>query len=228
MRDFQLADEELYSSLSREDKTGIAVAMAENLTEMQQFTGDSCGEFGYYSQTVNPFGKDFFSVVKDRILRFVDSSISYNRYTTQNDRVWIEEILEKGRSAIENSFTPTIVMQDYKLGNTVAEKSGDKWHISGIFDFQEWCFEDGEIDLYRTALVYIDEEDKKCLSAYIGKYLDLVQVRPGFKERLPVYIMLDRMIIWEWAQGTNVAWWDKSLSLKQWGEHYINRVLEVV
>ena len=224
----QLADSKIYKNLSKEDNIGISVAMAKNLSDMQKLTWSHAGEYGYFSQTVNPFGKDFFSLVKDRIIGFVDKSMTYNNSTTKIDKAWIEGLLTKGKSAIESEFVPTIVIQDYKLGNAVAEKASNGWKISGIFDFQEWYFGDGEIDLYRTALCYVDDGDKECLSVYVSNYLKQRQIRPGFKERLPVYILLDRMIIWEWAQRTKRVWWDKALTLKQWSEPYINKILEVI
>jgi len=224
----QLADSAIQAKLSSEDKQGIAMAMAKNLLELHKLTWDFSGQYDLQSKTVKPFEEDFFTVIKNRLINFVDKSMAHNNCTTEKDKTWFEGLIENGEKAIKLDFKPAIIMQDYKQGNVVAIKKDGKWKISGIFDLQEWYFGDSEIDLYRTASYYVEDKDFDCLEIYLNTYLERKQIHPGFKERLPVYVMLDRMIIWEWSQRNKNVWWDKTLTLRQWGEPFVTKILEVV
>ncbi|MFC1727666.1 aminoglycoside phosphotransferase family protein [Patescibacteria group bacterium] len=228
MPGIQLADLDVQAKLSPVDKQGIAVAMAKNLLELHRLTWEFPGEYDPQNKTIKPFKEDFFTVIKNRLINFVDKSMTHNNCTTKKDKTWLEGLIKDGEKAIKLDFTPAIIMQDYKQGNTVAIKEGGEWRISGIFDLQEWYFGDSEIDLYRTASCYVDDKDFDCLGVYLNTYLKQKQIRPGLKKRLPVYVMLDRMIIWEWAQRNKNVWWDKSLTLRQWGEPFVVKILETV
>ncbi|MBD3250119.1 MAG: phosphotransferase [Candidatus Pacebacteria bacterium] len=228
MPGIQLADSEVQKKLSTEDKRGIAIAMAKNLLELHKLTWNFPGQYDLQKKTVKPFAEDFFMVIKNRLINFVDKSLTHNNCTTKEDKIWLENLINDGEEAIRLDFIPAIIMQDYKQGNAVATKKDGVWRISGIFDLQEWYFGDSEIDLYRTASCYVDDANYECLGEYLNTYLSQKQIRPGFKKRLPVYVMLDRMIIWEWAQRNKNVWWDKSSTLRQWGEPFVNKILEAV
>lgn len=228
MPGIQLADSKIQERLTKEEKQGIARAMAKNLIELHKLTWDFSGEYDHQSKTVKPFTEDFFTVIKTRLIGFVDKSMTHNNCTTIKDKTWIEGLLKDGEISIKSDFTPAIIMQDYKHGNTVATKKNGKWKISGIFDLQEWYFGDSEIDLCRTASSYIKSGDLDCLDIYLNNYLKEKQIRPGFKKRLPVYTMLDRIIIWEWAQRNKNIWWDQSMTLREWGEPFVTKSVEAV
>ena len=228
MPGIQLADSDVQKKFSKGDKRGLAMAMAKNLLELHKLTWDFSGEYDPQNKTIKPFEEDFFTVVKNRLINFVEKSMTHNNCTTEKDKTWLRGLIKDGEEAVGLDFIPAIIMQDYKQGNAVASKEGGEWRISGIFDLQEWYFGDSEIDLYRTASCYIEDKDFGCLGAYLNTYLKQKQIRPGFKKRLPVYVMLDRMIIWEWAQRNKNVWWDKILSLRQWGEPFVTKILEAV
>lgn len=228
MPGIQLADSKVQGKLSKEDKRGIAKAMAKNLLELHKLTWVFSGEYDLQNRTVKPFSEDFFTVVKNRLINLVNKSVTHNNRTTKQDKAWIEGLLKDGETAIRLDFIPAIIMQDYKQGNTVAIKKREEWEISGIFDLQEWYFGDSEIDLYRTASCYVESQDIDCLEIFLNTCLEQKQIRPGFKKRLPVYVMLDRMIIWEWAQRNKNVWWDKSLTLREWGEPFVIKALGAI
>lgn len=228
MPGIQLADSEIQKELSTEDKRGIAVAMAKNLLELHKLTWDFSGQYGPQNKTIKPFKEDFFMVIKNRLINFVDKSLAHNNCTTEEDKTWLEGLIKDGEEAIRLDFTPAIIMQDYKQGNAVATKKDGEWKISGIFDLQEWYFGDSEIDLYRMASCYVEYEVFDCLNVYLNTYLKQKQIRPGLEKRLPVYVMLDRIIIWEWAQRNKNVWWNKTLSLRQWGEPFVTKILGAV
>lgn len=228
MPGIQLIDPEVQKRLSQVERVKIATAAALNLVEMHRLTWDCSGEYDPKTKTIKPFQNSFYSVVFDRTKTFVNKCISYNAKTTQKDKDWVLSLLEKAKKWIDSPFTPAVIMQDYRPGNMVARKVGDRWEISGVFDLQEWYFGDSEVDLCRTAAVYIEKGNHECLKEFINKYINNKQIRLGFRERLSAYMLLDRMIVWDWAQRNKNIWWDKRLNLRGWAEPFVNEALKAI
>jgi hypothetical protein len=44
-------------------------------------------------------------------------------------------------------------------------------------------------------------------------------LHPGFAVSFPIYMLLDRLIIWQYGQRHGV-WWAPSLTLRQWAGPY--------
>ena len=101
------------------------------------------------------------------------------------------------------------------------EKIGDKWHITGVFDLMEAYFGDGEADLSRTLATYgigtkrSEERAYAFLQAYFDGQEETV-VRPGFRDRFAVYMLMDRMIIWSY--GRKLGWFDGVCDFRTWCE----------
>ena len=84
-------------------------------------------------------------------------------------------------------------------------------------------FGDGEADLSRQVAQYADE-DLELARTFVRAYAEQMlaygrPLRPGFTERFPTYMLLDRLIIWQFAQRIGV-WWDPKLSLQEWASAY--------
>jgi hygromycin-B 7''-O-kinase len=90
--------------------------------------------------------------------------------------------------------------------------------VSGIFDLMEAFFGDGEVDLPRQTAQYM-REDPDLAQAYVRRYLELRPVRPGFDERFVVYLLWDRLVIWEYFQRPERETpWKGELTLRAWLE----------
>ncbi len=115
-----------------------------------------------------------------------------------------------------DKFTPVFVMQDYKGGNVVVDKINSKWTITGVFDFMEPFFGDGEMDLSRHMFCCLDIGDKKSAVSFIEGYVKAGGFRSGAGLRTPIYALLDRLIIWNFGWRHGRPWWDPSLSFRKW------------
>ena len=56
---------------------------------------------------------------------------------------------------------------------------------------------------------------------FLTTYLQLCAPRPGFRERFSLYMLLDRLIIWEYIQRHEVEVASKMGTLREWTERYI-------
>lgn len=122
-------------------------------------------------------------------------------------------------------FSPVIVHTDYKENNTSAERTGDSWRFTGVFDLGECYIGDGEYDLARTACSYV-HFGADVLRAFFEAQAAGNPRRDGFRERMRLYILLDRLIIWEYGQRNGI-WFPEGLTLRKWAEPLVEMDIAV-
>ena len=138
--------------------------------------------------------------------------------TTAADAEWSESVIAGALDALREPFRPCCVMRDYQENNVnVAWAADGVWQVSGVFDLMGLFFGDGEVALSRQAASYA-ERDASLASEYVWSYLRQRPPRPGFAQRFPLYMLADRLEVWEWAHRTDRVWWDRSLSLQAWAQ----------
>lgn len=223
MPGLQLSKSDVRDKLGAEDRLGIAYAMGETLALLQELTWPCAGEYDLESDTIQPLEVDYSEWVISRIHHYLQLAMLPSDRTTDADVKWVEMMISLGRKALDVPFQPCFVMQDYKEGNVVAERTDGMWRISGVFDYMEPYFGDGEQDLSRSVAWYADE-DLELARAFVQAYVHETckrhkALRPGFAKRFSVYMLLDRLIIWQFAQRHGV-WWDDRLTLREWASQY--------
>jgi hygromycin-B 7''-O-kinase len=58
-------------------------------------------------------------------------------------------LIADAQDALDDTFEPCLLMEDYKEDNVVVIQQEEKWRISGVFDLMQLHFGDGEADLSR-------------------------------------------------------------------------------
>jgi hygromycin-B 7''-O-kinase len=218
MPGLQLSDPSIARGLTRTDRLGMAQAMAENLALMQELTWPCVGGFDLASGTIAPCPVNWAEWVVTDVHRWLDLAHTHSDRTTDADIHWVDALLQTARPALAEPFQPSFVMHDYKELNATFECAGDGWRVSGIFDLMEAFFGDGEIDLSRQTVQYM-QEDPALAQAFVRRYLELRLVRPGFGERFLVYLLWDRLVIWEYFQRPERETpWTCGLTLRAWLE----------
>ncbi|MCU0522320.1 MAG: aminoglycoside phosphotransferase family protein [Anaerolineae bacterium] len=208
--------------LSTEDRLAIARAMGETLAEMQRLISVCAGRYDAATQAVRPFAQAFGDWVIAMIRDCVEEAAHLSDATTDGDRAWVETVIARNRRALEVPFVPCFVMQDFKEDNAVAERVADTWRISGVFDYQDAYFGDGETDLARPVAMYFEDDPGLTLArAFVQAYAERKALRPGFAERFKVYSLLERVLCWQFGQRHGV-WWKPELSLQAWARPYID------
>lgn len=198
MPGLQLADPAITKQLSPQDRLEIAAALGRNLAELQRVGWPYSGKYNAASEQVEAF-PSFAQLITQTIQQGFQNAQSLNANTGPKDRRWLEQTLTKAEKALEVPFSPTVVMEDYKEGNTVVEKNQNTWQVSGLFDFMTCYFGDGEVDLSRQTGAYL-RENPALADAFNYSYLSAKPPREGFEERFAVYMLLDSLIIWDFCQ----------------------------
>jgi hygromycin-B 7''-O-kinase len=218
MPGLHLSDPKVAGALTRTDRLGQAHAMAENLALMQELTWPFVGGFDLASGTIAPYPVSWAEWVVTDVHQWLDVACKHSDRTTDADIAWVDALLHAARHALAEPFRPTFVMHDYKEQNATFERAGDGWRVSGIFDLMEAFFGDGEIDLSRQTAQYT-HEDPELAWAFVRRYLELRPARPGFRERFVVYLLWDRLAIWEYFQRPEQEpYWKRDLTLRAWLE----------
>ncbi len=246
MQGLQLADEEVKKRLSTVEKQGIAYALGENLAQMQKLIWPVAGRYNAATHSVEPFERihtlvwPFSAESSVRSANMESTIISYGeavkeglRYslvhtqeynattTTVEDIAWVEELIAEAQDALNEPFEPCFLMEDYKEGNLVVTQYGERWRVSGVFDFMEGHFGDGEADLSRQIAEYLDE-DPQLAEEFFAAYLKHKLLRPGFAKRFPIYMLLDRAILWDFFQRHGWRWWPEHWTFRNWASQYIS------
>lgn len=248
MSGLQVTDQAIKEKLSAQDRKSIARALGENLAAMQELTWPFSGRYHVDTQSVQPFElrqelAHPFPVEADESIRTIApqavtcsesivarirhlllKAATYNDRTSYADIEWVEEILEQAKDALDDNFQPCFVMEDYKDANVVLTNEQGIWRVSGVFDLMEGYFGDGEIDLSRQIGVYL-EEGPQLAYEFIHAYVAKKPPRPGFRERFPIYMLHDRLIIWEYFQRNSADWWDDTVTFLRWMERYLSSLL---
>jgi hygromycin-B 7''-O-kinase len=225
MPGLQLIDPEVRRGLSAADKHAIAGAMGTTLAHMHSLTWPYAGEYDLATDTIQPSELGYSDWVISRMRRDLQVAIPLSDRTTNADVEWVERVIEEGQEALAIPLVPCCVMEDFKEGNAVAECRDDVWQISGVFDLMSCYFGDGEADLARQVSMYADEDvelARNFVRAHMEQMLEYDRpLRSGFAERFRIYMLLDRLIIWQFAQRHGV-WWDPRLTLREWAGPYVS------
>jgi len=219
-------EEAVRGRLSSKDRLSIAAAMGHALAELHRLEWDHPATYAPEEDALVPLHIPYQEWIAARIRQNVDVARRANDRTTSDDLAWVEGIIAATAPAADPLPAPCFVMEDYKEGNVVVQRSGTAWAVSGVFDYMSAHMGDGDADLSRLTAVYL-EEDAALADAFLRAYTGWRPPRPGFAHRFRLYMLLDRAIIWEFAQRTGV-WWEPTLTLREWAEPYVEARLSAL
>ena len=90
-----------------------------------------------------------------------------------------------------------------------------------MFDLLGAHFGDPEADLSRTSASYFDESPELARE-FVLTYQSTHRARPGFGKRFRIFMLLDRMIIWEFVQRHEGGIPFRGVKLRAWASRYVD------
>jgi aminoglycoside phosphotransferase (APT) family kinase protein len=225
-------DGDVQAALTKDGRIELAHALGGYLARIESKTWDHCATYDHATEQLAPLAMPYAvwitQQVRDWLHRcrsrswFLDAPVdpATSKATTDADIAWIEEIIRQAQHALAVPFAPVIVHTDYKENNTAAERTDDGWRFTGVFDLGECYIGDGEYDLARSACSY-HAFGSPVLRAFVDAYHEGRPPRDGFTERMRLYILLDRLIIWEYGQRNHI-WFPEGLTLRRWAEPFVD------
>jgi hygromycin-B 7''-O-kinase len=215
-----LSDPDVRRTFSSDDRLALARAMGTHLRLMQEATWDAPGEYDFAAHAIVPIKQPFADWFIAKTRQWLDRCRQASRATIDADVAWIDTIIDAARNALAVPFVPVFVHTDYKEGNVVAERIDAGWRITGIFDTAEAYAGDGEYDLARAACDY-GLQSETMLHAFVDAYAAGRPARPGSAERLALYILHDRLIIWEYGQRHGI-WFEPGVPFRQFAQRFVD------
>jgi aminoglycoside phosphotransferase (APT) family kinase protein len=217
MPGLQLQNKAVTSQLTTEDRIEIAHAVATILVEVQTLTWEHTGMYDIETGTVKPLEKHYREWIVDNIREKVDASRSYNIHTTASDAEWVECILAKAMPVLNLPYQPCTVLGDFGEHNLVVMHSGGGWTVSGLFDLMTAHFGDGQADLSSQVKTYL-YENEQLADAFVGEYLRLKPMQPGFAAHQQLYMLDLATSHWRYWQKHHgsIPEADETLTLEQW------------
>ena len=211
------------SQLPKADQVDIARAMGRNLAQMHALTWPFAGDYDLTSDTIRPFGGGFPQWLVSDVRRRLNE-VQERGAVTPDDVVWAERVVDEARSTLLADFRPCFVMNDYNPNNVVVGRVRGEWHVMGLFDLMEYYFGDGEADLVRLTAIHLDAEQPhgaQLAHAFGAAYLESRPPRPGFAERCKLFMLRDRLIVWEYGTRPEIGWFPGRQSFRDYAERYM-------
>jgi len=213
-----LADQQAKQSLSPQARQSIAHALGETLAELHSLTWPYVGNYDLARDGIKPLEQDSADDQVAHMHRALASCVRATAHTTPADVEWVEEVIAQGQDALHEPFEPCCVHGDYQESNVLVEESDGQWRVSGVFDLYPG-FGDPESDLSRPLAAYLNERPDLA-QEFFRAYSQRRSLRAGWRERFPLYMLCERLAMWEWAQREKRIWWDERLTLREWVEPF--------
>lgn len=218
------------SRLTKTDQVDVARAMGQNLVQMHTLTWAVSGDYDLASNTIRPFGGGFAQWFISDLRHWLTKAQTHGAITT-GDVAWTERVIGDAQSALLMDFQPCFVMNDHNPNNVVVDRAHGEWRVTGLFDLMEYYFGDNEADLVRLMAVHMDAEQPhgaQLAHAFGAAYLESRPPRPGFAERYRLYMLRDRLIVWEYGTRPGMNWFPEGQSFCDYAERYMagHRLLE--
>jgi hygromycin-B 7''-O-kinase len=213
-----LADQQAKQRLSQEARQSIARALGETLAELHSLTWPCVGNYDLARDGIKPLEQDYADHLRAHVRAALASCVRATERTTPADVKWGEEVIAQGQEALHEPFQPCCVHGDYQESNVLVEESDGQWRVSGVFDLYPG-FADPESDLSRPLAAYLDEHPALA-QEFLRAYNLRRPLRTGWQERFPLYMLAERLGMWEWAQREKRIWWEERLTLREWVEPF--------
>jgi aminoglycoside phosphotransferase (APT) family kinase protein len=215
----RLAGESIASNtvLTPDERVAMARAMGEALAALHAAAFDAVAKYdpeaGRFIPVGQPYDEWFSAYARDWLALCREASDA----TTAADVLWIESVIADARDALAVSFVPALVHHDYKENNLVfMRESNGLWRVNGVFDLMECYVAEGEFDLARTFTMHAIAHPEVAF-AFLDAYAAVRGLRQGFIERFRLYLLVDRLIIWEYGQRNGI-WFREGLRFREYAE----------
>ena len=206
-------------ALPAHEQRSLACGIGLGLAELQSLTWPHPAEWDDDARAFVPLRKAYADWTLEFIREHVQMACEASDRTTPDDVAWVEEVWRTAEPAMHEPFTPTYAMQDFKLANLLFEQKADEWLLCGVFDLSEPHMGHPELDLARVSgqLARIDPD---LAHEFIASWAAVRPPSAGWRERLPVWVLRDDLIIW--AYGQRHGWFkNKPIGLREWSEPHM-------
>ncbi|WP_307719730.1 phosphotransferase family protein [Paenibacillus thiaminolyticus] len=216
--------------LHHEDACAIAAALGRALLALHGWKAEHPGEFDPDSGHIRPFAGSYTTWLYGTIRYWLDDAANYSVMTDQ-DKNWVEQLLENAQATMDRLDSPSFVMGDFKPENVLVQQTDRGWEVSGVIDFTTSYFGDAAADLPKLTALYLERGEEEEAASFLSAYVQgssfagdrgLLQEHglDDFVERFRIHMLHQRLLRWGCAHAMKQIPWDPALSFSAWAEPY--------
>jgi len=215
---------EIIAELTKENRLSAARAMAAALAEMHKLTFELVkhkkGAAVFTPPNMLQEHTGHVELITRRLKETI-AGLPGVSAVTDDDKIYMGDIIEKNIGALAFFYEPGFIMGDFKEDNVVFSNDDGVWKVCGVFDFAMSHFGNSECDIARIYAMYIDA-GVEYAKEFISEYAKLNPPKEGFYKRLKIYSLAERLGIWWWAKSQNRTLWDDDIPLREWLAPYFS------
>ena len=217
-----LGELEERGDLDADGRIQIAELLTDTLLRMHEWRTGIAGEWNPASRGISRFKAPIGSGCPHSILAEGCGELFV---VTREDWEWVEELLAASAAAFNAFEDPVFVMGDFKADNLLLLHDGERWRISGLFDFTTGYFGDGAADLPKLASMYSGRGERELAKRFILAYKDGLADKRQFDIRLQVHMLHQKVLDWGCAYAIGAVDWNREWTFRQWASAYV-QILE--
>lgn len=225
-----LADANVYTALSAQQRLRLAEAQGIMLAELQQAASSTAGSYDIRTGTVRPFDAGYVTRTVERACASAAQAFANGAHDT-DDAAWLEATLD-AFGALPEPARYSVVHEDFNRNNMTAAFGGDQVEITGLFDLMTCHYGDGLADLARQFCMFVqDDGGAELARAFVRAYLARREpLGPADIQRSLLYLADERLLIWEYCHrpGHDCRDWGVTGSLRHWLGHYLDAMESVL
>ena len=199
------------------DQVALAPPLAETLVRLQDATFHQAMEFERAAGGFVALPGGERDYLARRIERNLELSIAATNRTSDADAAWVRSLLRNAECSSASWVLSCLVHGDFTINNVVAMHGPGGWRITGVFDFMTARIGSFEADLCRQFALY-HWRTPAAATAFPETYFALLPPRAGYRDRVPLLLLDERLTLWEWLQRTRPGWWQSDIGLRDWAE----------
>lgn len=206
------------------DQVALATVLAETLVRMQDATFDQAMEFELATGGFVALPAGERDDLARRIERNLELSITASNCTNDADAAWVRSLLRNAECSSASWEPACLVHGDFTINNVVAMRGPGGWRITGVFDFMTARIGSFEADLCRQFALH-HWCTPAAATAFLEAYFALRPPHAGYRDRVPLLLLDERLTLWEWLQRTRPDWWQSDIGLRDWAEPVLDAML---
>jgi aminoglycoside phosphotransferase (APT) family kinase protein len=209
----------LRDRVGEDERREVARQIAAGLAEMH---GAFTDEFGEYDPGRDAIAQEssYEAWWMRSVERYRSRCLEIPDALDREDIAYIDALLADHGHALSVPFRPSVVHHDFKEGNIHVRRTVAGWKLSGIFDWMTAASGDAEQDLSRMASS-LGVSGPGLVRVFLDAYRERRPLRDGARDRFRLYMLLDRLWIWEYARR-NEVWFPREARFRHFARRSID------
>lgn len=207
---------------SEDEQRAMARELGAALGQLHAVKTALAGTHDPRHDRLTPFAGSYADYVASTIEELLAYAREASGATSEDDVSWAHSVMAEARSAMEVDFEPCVVHLDYGFHNVLFEQRKAARQLTGVIDWMTAESGHPECDLARPLATF---RQYKIAGAeeFLAAYRESQPELSGFRERLPVFVLWERLLIWGyWQQHKGFK---EGLGMREWMEGYVRMLV---